>query len=329
MKMKAIIFNEYGGPEVLKISEVPVPLVNKDEILIKVKCSALNRADCLIRSGLYGKHWETPFVLGAETCGEIVEIGEDCRGFNLGDIVSSITPYGGYAEFIKVRKELVFKLPDELTIQEKAAIPEVFLTAYQLLFWLGEVTKDSIILNHAAGSGIGTTVIQLANIIGAQVINTSRQDYKCEKLNYLGNVKNIVTADQKFSSEVLSLTENLGVNVVLDPIGASYMNENLISLKKNGKLISYGGLGGELATVDLVTLATKWVSIIGTTFQPRTIEYKQKLIDEMLTFCNLHFKRRTLLPIIDKVFSANDIVEAHKYMESNQNFGKIVVEWNN
>ncbi|WP_226037564.1 NAD(P)H-quinone oxidoreductase [Aquibacillus saliphilus] len=323
--MKAITVKEPGGVEQLQMSEQPDPKIKSGELLIKVKAAAINRTDIISRMGQSG-YLNNP-ILGIEVAGIVEESGSGTT-IEAGTRVTGLVNGGGYAEYAVMPADRAMLIPDNLSFQEAAAIPEVFLTAFQTLFWLGELQKDETVLIHAGGSGVGTAAIQLAKqLVDAKVITTAGSKKKLDFCQSLGADLGINYKKQSFEEEVLQATDNQGVELILDFIGASYYKKNLASLKIDGRWILIGLLGGsQLEKFNLMELMAKRVQLKGTLLTPRTDQYKADLTRDFAQRALPLFEQNKLKPVIDQVYLLQDIQKAHTRMESNQNIGKIILK---
>jgi tumor protein p53-inducible protein 3 len=325
--MKAVVVKQPGGAEQLQFQDFPKPTLQEGELLIKVKASAINRSDIVTREGKSG-YLSNP-ILGIEVAGEVVEVG---LGVNIevGTRVMGLVNGGGYAEYVVMPADRAIKVPDKLSFEEAAAIPEVFLTAYQTLFWLGELSDQDTVLIHAGGSGVGTAAIQLAKqMTEAQIITTAGSQDKLDFCRSLGADICINYKEQSFEEEVLKATNNQGVDVILDFIGASYWEKNLKSIKTDGRWVLIGILGGtQVEKVNLMELLLKRVQLKGTLLTPRSDEYKKELTKEFVGKAMPLFNQNKIRAIVDQVFPFEDIQHAHKHMEANKNLGKIIIHVN-
>ncbi|MBY7145002.1 NAD(P)H-quinone oxidoreductase [Virgibacillus sp. NKC19-3] len=323
--MKAIIVKHPGGAEQLQVAEQPKPEIKSDELLINVKAAAVNRTDILSREGQSA--YMTNPILGIEVAGVVEASGngtEDKNGMRVTGLVNS----GGYAEYAVMPADRAMEIPEHLSFEEAVAIPEVFLTAYQTLFWLGNLSKDETVLIHAGGSGVGTAAIQLAKqLTNAKVITTAGSEEKLQFCRSLGADVGINYKEQHFDVEVMKATNNQGVDLVLDFIGASYWEKNLNSINVDGRWILIGVLGGAvIENVNLMDIMSKRIKLIGTLLTPRSDDYKAALSKDFETKAMPLFEREQLKPVIDHVFSPGEAQQAHEHMESNKNIGKIVLK---
>lgn len=324
--MKAVIVKKPGGAGELMLGEVPVPVPKENEILVRVKAAALNRADILQREGKYPPPAGASGILGLEMSGEVHSTGRQVKNWRKGNRVFGLLPGGGYAEFAVINEMMANPLPSELDFSEAAAIPEAFLTAYQALIWHAHLQKRENVLIHAGASGVGTAAIQIAKILEADVYITASGE-KHELCLNLGAAYAIDYKQEDFAEKLNKLTGGKGVNVILDFIGGPYFRRNLNSLSRDGRLILLATLGGgKAADADIREILTKRLTITGSTLRSRTIDYQIKLNKDFMNFALDKFQKGILKPVIDKVFDWKDAVEAHRYMEANKNTGKIVLK---
>ncbi|MEC2056299.1 NAD(P)H-quinone oxidoreductase [Peribacillus psychrosaccharolyticus] len=323
--MKAVIVNQPGSAEQLQIQDFEKPKLQPGEILIHVKAAAINRTDILSREGKAG-YMSNP-ILGIEVSGEVVEAAPGVT-LTAGTRVMGLVNGGGYAEYVTMPADRAIVVPDTLSFEEAAAIPEVFLTAYQTLFWLGQLKDDDTVLIHAGGSGVGSAAIQLAKqMTKAKIIVTAGSEEKLAFCRSLGADITINYKEQDFDEEVLNATNNQGVDVILDFIGASYWEKNLKSIKTDGRWVLIGILGGtEVEKVNIMQLLLKRIHLKGTLLTPRSDEYKKELTEEFVQNAMPLFAQKKVKAIVDSVFPLTDIQSAHKQMEANKNIGKIIID---
>ena len=321
--MKAIVVEEPGGPEQLKIGEVEKPVPGAEEVLVRVKYTAVNRADTLQRRGKYPPPPGASEIIGLELAGEIVATGEKVSRWKPGDQVFGLLPGGGYAQFALIHQNMAMPIPDNLTEAEAAAIPEVFLTAYQALVWLGKIKSGEKVLIHAGASGVGTAAIQLAKKMGAEVFVTAsagKHDV-CKKLGA------DLAIDYKNEDFVARIKDNGGVDLIIDFIGAGYFNQNINCLKMDGRMVMLALIGGaKVEEVDLRKVLGKRLNIMGTTLRARSIDYQVELTQDFAEFALPLFANGTIKPVIDSEYDWQEAAEAHRYMEANKNAGKIILK---
>lgn len=327
--MKAVTITSFGGVEGLEIRDVPdAPPASVDRVRVRVRAAGLNRADILQRLGRYpappGYPQEIP---GIEFAGEVEAVGEEVRGWKIGDRVFGIIGGGGQAEFVTVPENHLARIPDNLQWAEAAAIPEVFMTAHDALFTQCGVTIREHVLIHAAGSGVGTAAIQLVKAAGAFAYGTSRTAEKLEQAKEFGLMSSLVvdTDPLKFVDAAREWTHGAGVNVVLDLVGAAYLEANLKSLATRGRLIFVGTTSGSKAEIDYSIVMSKRIRIMGTSLRTRSTEEKataarlfaQQVVPLLAT--------GAVRPVIDEVFKMDQVRAAHERIESNESFGKVVL----
>ncbi|MBS4200837.1 NAD(P)H-quinone oxidoreductase [Bacillus sp. FJAT-49732] len=322
--MKAILVEE--TTQNLFIGKTEMPQMSKNDLLIKVKASALNRADLLQKRGLYPPPPGASPILGLEMSGIVEDIGENVIGWKKGDFVCALLPGGGYAEYAVIPAAMAMRIPQNLSFEEAAAIPEVFLTAFLNMVWLGKLKKGETILIHAGASGVGTSAIQLAREIGARAIVTAGTDEKRSLCLSLGAEVAIDYKEGPFLQKVMDATSGKGVNLIFDFIGAPYWEQNIGSLAVDGKLILIGTMGGsKLHEVNLGKLLFKRIQVIGTALRSQPIEKKMALTKDFTEFALPKFENGHLKPIVDSIWNWDKVNEAHSYMEQNKNAGKIVL----
>ncbi len=328
--MKAVYINAFGGPENLEIREVPdPPKPAGNKVLIRVKAAGLNRADLLQRKGLYpAPQGFSTNIPGLEFAGEIVETGAAVTGFKTGDRVFGITAGEAQAEFLLTDEDLVARIPDNLNYAEAAAVPEAFITAHDAVFSQCGLRQGENLLIHAVGSGVGLAALQLARANGVRVLGTSRTAAKLKRCAEFGLDEAIVVGNEAgFSEIVKERTEGKGVDVVLDLVGASYFKENLASLASKGRLILVGLTGGTSAEFNLSTALSKRLKITGTVLRGRHVKEKAEATRAFAEDVLPLFSNGILRPNIDKIFNYAEVQAAHEYLESNESFGKVVLEF--
>jgi putative PIG3 family NAD(P)H quinone oxidoreductase len=327
--MKAVYIKEFGGTENLEHREVADPPAPKDsEVLVRVRAAGLNRADLLQRRGLYPPPaGYSPNIPGLEFAGEVAAIGNSVEGLKTGDRVFGITAGEAQAELHLIDSSLVTKIPDNLNFVEAAAIPEAFITAHDAIRTQAGLKKGETLLVHAVGSGVGLAGLQLAKAFGATVIGTSRNSDKLEKCAELGLDHGIATADAQFADEVLRLTNNNGVDVVFDLVGGPYFAENLKCLAVKGRVMLVGLTAGSKSEIDLGLTLRKRAKIMGTVLRGRSTAEKAEAVARFADEVVPLLAKGNVVPNIDKVFPAADAGAAHEYLESNESFGKVILEF--
>ncbi|MED1949927.1 NAD(P)H-quinone oxidoreductase [Brevibacillus centrosporus] len=322
--MKAVVVEKPGGPEELKIMEVPIPTPAEGELLVRVKAGAINRTDILARKGGGSAYKKATNRLGVEMAGVVEEVGNQAGAWQAGDKVMGLVS-GGNAEYVVIAADRAMRIPDNLSYIEAAAIPEVFLTAYQTLYWIGKLREGETVLIHAGASGVGTAAIQLAKQVSkANVIVTAGSAEKLAYCKELGADHVIDYKRAAFEQEVERITDGKGANLILDFIGAAYWKKNIQSASMDGRLVLIGTLGGKETDVDLSDLMGKRLQVTGTLLTPRSDAYKAELSQELAQKILPLFESGVIKPIIDTVFPLEEIQLAHRRMEANENIGKII-----
>ena len=323
--MRAIVIGTPGGPEVLQLGEIPDPQPGPADLLVRVYATALNRMDLAQREGHYPLPPGAPETLGVEVAGEVIGWGADVQGCQRGERVCALLLGGGYAEQVAVPAAMAMRLPDNLSYEQGAAIPEVFLTAYLNLFTLGGLQPGDYALIHGGASGVGTAAIQLVREIGANAIVTVGSALKAQRCLELGAIAAFNYHDGPFQEGVLQATGGRGVAVVLDMVGAPYWDQNVACLSTGGRLILVAQQGGGSVQVELGAVQRKRLRVIGTGLRPLPLGEKVALTRSFWEFARDRFADGRLAPVIDRVFDWSEAPDAHRYMESNANIGKIVL----
>ncbi|XP_052665575.1 quinone oxidoreductase PIG3 isoform X1 [Harpia harpyja] len=330
-KMLAAYFDCPGGPENLYVKEVMKPHPGEGEVLMKVSASALNRADLLQRRGKYPPPKGASDILGLEAAGSVAGLGPGCKGrWKIGDAVMALLSGGGQAEYVTVPEGYLMAIPNDMTFIQAAAIPEAWLTAFQLLHFVGKVQKGERVLIHAGASGVGMAAIQLARLAKAIPIVTAGTQEKLKATTNAGAAVGFNYKNEDFSEKVLAFTQGSGVDLILDCVGGSHWEKNLNCLSTDGRWIIYGLLsGGEVHGDLLARLLSKRASIHTSLLRSRDKEYKERLVKAFTEDVLPYFSGGTsprLQPLLDSVYPLQEIAEAHRIMEENKNIGKIVIE---
>ena len=326
--MKAVYIKEFGGVENLEIREVEEPQrPTGGQVLVKVRAAGLNRADLMQRRGQYPPpEGYDPKIPGLEFAGEVMAVGDPVANFKTGDRVFGITSGEAQAEFHLIESTLLAKIPDNLNFIEAAAVPEVFITAHDAVFTQAELKPKETLLIHAVGSGVGLAGLQMAKAYGATVIGTSRTDKKLERCKEFGLDHGIATERGQFAESVLEITGGDGADVILDLAGGAYFEQNLQCLRTKGRLMLVGLQSGAKAEFDLGIALRRRLKIMGTALRSRSLEEKSEAVrcfaDDMVPL----FESGRLRPNVDRVFPVSEIHAAHEYLESNESFGKVILE---
>lgn len=322
--MRAVILRSHGGPEVLETAEVADPVPGPDEVLVSVAATAVNRADVLQRKGAYpDPRRRSPEIPGLEFAGTVAAVGERVEMWSPGDRVMGIEAGGGYAELICTHERQLLAVPAGMHLHEAAAIPEVFLTAWDALVVQGGLTSGRWALVHAGASGVGTAAIQLARAIGARVAVTC-SPAKAAVCAGLGADLVLSRSPHDWLADAMSAVPS-GFDVVLDVIGGEEANRNLHAVAQRGTIVQVGLMGGAQVPVDLGLLMGRRARWIGTTLRSRPIEEKVAVTRRFAAEVLPLFERGALRPVVDSTFPLEQIADAHRHMEANANAGKIVV----
>lgn len=326
--MRAVIYEGAGGPEVITIGEVPKPEVRPEHIRVKVHAAGLNRADLIQRRGQYAAPSGWPAnIPGLEYAGEVEAIRQGVTQWRVGDRVMGLVGGGAQAELVVVHQNEVLPIPAGLSYEEAAAIPEAFLTAYDALITRARLQPRERVLIHAVGSGLGTAAAQIARQLGATVLGTSRSGDKLARALVYGLEVGIDTSRTPFR-------EALGepVDVVLDVLGGPALADNLAVLAPRGRLVLLGFLAGSRSDVDLGPILRKRLEVIGTVMRTRELDERIPLIrefgDRMLPLFEPRFGQAAVLrPVLERTYPMAQLADAHRVLEGNTTFGKVVVTW--
>lgn len=328
-KMRAVVFDNVGEADVLYIGEVAKPFPNPFQLLVRVYAAGINRADTLQRKGKYPAPKGDSDILGLEIAGEVIAMGDQVRNFIQGERVFGLVGGGGYAEYCLLDSKMAMKMPSNWDYSYAASIPEAFLTANETVFELGKLCSEQNLLLHAAASGVGTTAIQMAKVAGARVFATVGSKEKCERLMSLGVTAVTNYKEVDFLPWVMEKTENQGVDVVEDFVGANNFERNLAALKTGGRLIQVATMSGAITNIDLRILMSKRLTLIGSVMRSRSLSDKQDITSRFVQRWWDSLITGEIVPIIDSVYDWHEVVKAHERMESNANIGKIVLTMNN
>ncbi|MFT5353918.1 MAG: NADPH2:quinone reductase [Polyangiales bacterium] len=325
MNARAVRIREAGGPEVLELGKITVRPPGPHEVRIAVRAAGLNRADCLQRRGIYPAPKGTVAdVPGLEYAGEVEACGEAVTDLEPGQRVMGIVAGGSMATLLVAHERECVPMPKNMSFEDAAAIPEAFFTAYDALVLQGAMAGGDHVLIHAAGSGVGTAAIQIARALGGRTIGTSRTAGKLTRCTELGLDHGLHTPDGTFAKQI---REFGGADLILDTIGAKYLNENLASLRTGGRIVVIGLLGGIKGELDLGKLLSKRATLHGSVLRSRPLEEKITLAQLFTRRLLPLFERGALRPVVDTVMDMEEIQAAHTRMESGQTFGKLVLRW--
>jgi len=338
--MKRIEYIKYGAPDVLQVRDFIIEPPQDNQIQIKTSFSGINFADIMTRMGLYPGAPKPPHSIGAEASGVIEKIGDAVQNFKVGDSVMTFSFFDGYSSHINVKEDLAFKIPDGFTLSEGAAFPLVYMTAYMMMFDLGNLRKDEIFFIQGAGGGVGTAAIQLAKAVGAKVIGTS-SEWKHEKLKKLGVDLCIDYNKENVRQKIMEYTNGYGVDLIIDPVGGKQWSESYKTLAPMGKLIVYGNQ-------NLVRGKTRsFIALIKEYFNMPKIK-PFEMIGNNKSVMGYHLGRlkgaehkmkRSMLglqamindekikPVIDTIFPFDEANKAHQHIQDRKNFGKVLLDF--
>lgn len=325
-KMRAVIISKFGEPEVLKIEEVDAPQPERGEVRVKVKATSVNRADLVQRLGNYPAPPDCPQnIPGLEFAGVVDAIGDGAGDWKTGDRVFGLCGGGSYAEYVVVHGRTLAPIPKSLTFEEAAAIPEVFITAFDALVSQMRLVSGDNVLISAVGSGVGTAAVQIVKAFGARSIGTSRTKDKLDQAKTIGLDDGIEVKDAKFAEQVMKLTDGKGVDLVLELTGGAYVEEDIACMAPKGRLIVVGLVAGSKANVNLGKVLSSRLEIKGTTMRRRPLEEKIEVNNVFMKQLLPLFEKGLLKPVIAKTFSLEDVAQAHHFMQADKNFGKVVL----
>lgn len=324
--MKAIVVKGSSQAPELVWETVPDVDFGPDEVLVAVKATAVNRADLLQARGGYNPPEGAPAILGLEMAGVIAAVGEDVdEEWHVGDRVCALLPGGGYAELVNVPAEMLLRLPDEWRFAQGTAVPEVWYTAFVNLFLEGDLQAGETVLIHAGASGVGTAAIQLARAAEATVFITAGSEEKLIECRQLGADLAINYKEESFLEKVLAATNNKGVNLILDPVGGSYLDANIKALARYGRLVNIGLLGGPRGEINMGLVLRNRLHIVGSTLRSRSPAEKIKITRQFESSYWPLLRSGELKPIIDTTFPIEQAQQAHAYVAQNKNIGKVIL----
>jgi putative PIG3 family NAD(P)H quinone oxidoreductase len=325
--MRAVVIDEPGGPDVLRVAEVPDPVAAAGEVLVRVAATALNRADLLQRQGNYAPPPGASPYLGMECSGTIVAVGDEVAGWQVGDEVCALLAGGGYAELVAVPVGQLMPVPAGVGLVDAAALPEACCTVWSMVFGTqaGRLQPGESLLVHGGTSGIGTIAIQLAHQRGARVYTTVGTDRKQRIAVELGAEVAINYRDENFDERVLALTAGAGVDVVLDNMGAAYLPGNVGVLAMGGRLIVLGLQGGRTGDLDLGLLLVKRGTVHAAGLRGRSLEQKAGIVAETQHAVWPLLESGAIHPVIDRTLTIDDAAEAHRLLESSEHIGKVLL----
>ncbi|MGI8755540.1 MAG: NAD(P)H-quinone oxidoreductase [Acidimicrobiales bacterium] len=325
--MRAVTLSSHGGPEVLALAEVPEPEGGPDDVVIDVVATALNRADLLQRMGFYPEPGPKPDheILGMELSGRIAAVGDRVGEWSVGDEVMAIVSGGAYADRIRVPGRQLMEVPASVSVADAAALPEVGITAHDALVTQGGLRSGGWALVHAGASGVGSMAVQVAQVVGARTVATV-SGAKVDAVRALGADVVVDYETEDFVEAVLEATEGLGVHTVLDVIGGDYLMRNVAALRTSGTIVQVGVMGGGKTTIDLGALLPKRAHLVGTVLRARPMEEKVAATRRFAAEVLPAVETGGVRPVIDRRFDLADIADAHRYLETNANVGKVLID---
>lgn len=324
--MKFVSHGEGGAPDVMHLSETNVPKPAAGEVLVKVAYAGVNRPDCLQRSGRYPPPPGASPILGLEASGQVVELGEGVTRWKQGDLVCGLANGGAYAEYVCIPQGQALPVPAGLTLLQAAALPENYFTVWTNVFQRGKLQAGETFLVHGGSSGIGLTAIQLAKAFGARVMCTVGNTEKMHACQAAGADLSINYRTQDFVKEVMSATDQKGVNIILDMVGGDYMQRNINCLAVDGRLVQIAFLQPSKTEVDWIGLMVKRLTFTGSTLRPRTAVDKAQMAKELHEQVWPLLQQGKCLPVVHQVFDLSEAKQAHELMESSTHIGKIMLK---
>jgi NADPH:quinone reductase len=324
--MRAIVITKPGGPEVLELREVPTPVPSRGEVRVRVRATAVNRADLLQRVGVYPAPPGAPAdIPGLEIAGEVDAVGADVTELAAGDRVFGVVGGGGYAEYVTAHARTLARMPEGMSFTDGGAVPEAFITAWDAMVDQAGLGAGETVLVHAAGSGVGTAAIQIAQAIGARALGTARTAEKLERAKALGLHEGIVVESGKFAENVRKLTIGRGADVVVELVGGAYVAEDLACIATKGRIVLVGMMAGNQVDLPLGMLMSKRAEIRGTMLRSRPLEEKILAARSFERHVVPLFARGLLKAVVHRVLPLAEAGEAHRLMQSNETFGKVVL----
>ncbi len=325
--MKAVVLDGFGGLEVLKVRDVERPRPGPGQVLVRVGATSINRPDLVQREGKYPPPPGDSDILGLEVAGTIVELGPGVAGWKAGERVVSLVGGGGYAEYAVAHAGHLMRVPESMTVEEAACICESYITAFLNLFLVGGLQDGNAVLVHGGGGGVANAAIQLCRALvpRTRIVATAHPS-KLDRVKQLGADRVIdFTTTPDFSEAVKEFTDKKGVDVILDHVGAKYLQPNMSSLAYGGRLVVIGVVSGIKAELNLALMMVKRQQIIGSVLRSRPVKEKGDIVAAFTRTALPRFADRTVVPMIEKVFPIGRVAEAHRMMEEDRHFGKIVL----
>ena len=323
--MRAIEITQPGGPDVLRITDRPMPVPGAGEVLVKVAAAGVNRPDLLQRKGAYAPPPGASDIPGLEIAGVVAACGEGVLGLVVGDTVCALVAGGGYAEYCVVPEPQCLPVPRGLTMIEAASLPETFFTVWSNVFQRGRLMAGEILLVQGGSSGIGVAAIQIARALGSRVLATAGSPEKCAACESLGAERAINYKTEDFVEVVRTVTDGRGVDVILDMVGGEYVPRELAALAEEGRLVMIATMGGTKAEVELRLVMSRRLTITGSTLRPRSVAFKGAVARELREKVWPLLEAGTVKPVVHGTFPFERASEAHAALEVGNHIGKIVL----
>jgi NADPH2:quinone reductase len=325
MIMKAVLQEKFGDASVLLIGNADKPTAEKDQVVIKVTATTINRADIIQREGNNQPPGDSP-ILGLEVAGVIDELGPSVTGFKTGERVMSLVGGGGYAEYATAYASHLIRIPQSMTFEEAACVCETYITAYLNIFMLGRLQHTETVLLHGGGGGVNTAAIQLCKNLTPEVtVIVTASPGKINRVKTLGADQVIDYKNEDFAKAVRTVTQKKGANVVLDHIGGAYLKQNLKCLAVGGRLVIIGLMGGSKSEINLAPLMVKRQQILGSVLRSRPVNEKTSITEQFSQDVLPLFSKGHIKPLIHQILPLEQVAEAHRIMETSAHFGKIVL----
>ncbi|MGV6803458.1 MAG: NAD(P)H-quinone oxidoreductase [Ruegeria sp.] len=321
--MRAVEITTPGGPDVLKLTDRPMPEPGNGQVVLKVAYAGVNRPDALQRAGAYDPPPGASDLPGLEASGEVVAIGSGVSGLALGDQVCALLPGGGYAEYVATPAAHCLPVPSGLSLKQAACLPETFFTVWSNVFTRGKLKAGERFLVHGGSSGIGTTAIQLANAFGARVFATAGSDEKCQACLNLGAEKAI---NYKTDDFVAAMRAEGGADLILDMVGGDYIPRNVKALAEDGRLVQIAFLQGPVVELNFALMMVKRLTLTGSTLRPQSDLAKARIAQDLLEAAWPLLESGKVAPVMDSEFDLADAADAHERMEGSGHIGKIVLK---
>lgn len=326
MIMKAVLQEKFGDASVLLIGNADKPTAEKDQVVIKVTATTINRADIIQREGNYNQPPGDSPILGLEVAGVIDELGPSVTGFKTGERVMSLVGGGGYAEYATAYASHLIRIPQSMTFEEAACVCETYITAYLNIFMLGRLQHTETVLLHGGGGGVNTAAIQLCKNLTPEVtVIVTASPGKINRVKTLGADQVIDYKNEDFAKAVRTVTQKKGANVVLDHIGGAYLKQNLKCLAVGGRLVIIGLMGGSKSEINLAPLMVKRQQILGSVLRSRPVDEKTSITEQFSQDVLPLFSKGHIKPLIHQILPLEQVAEAHRIMETSAHFGKIVL----